>query len=99
MVTRPGFLTRKDQHNFLKFMHENVIKMKNKPAPALFRPLQGGPYWRALFVRGAANGGGDSAAAACLIASGSRTRRGYKYKFLVWRHPIYDRGGQVTDEL
>jgi hypothetical protein len=26
------------KHNFLKFKHENVITMKNKPAPALFRP-------------------------------------------------------------
>jgi hypothetical protein len=26
------------KHNFLKFKHENVIKMKNKPAPALLRP-------------------------------------------------------------
>jgi hypothetical protein len=31
-----GSLPRK--HNFLKFKHENVIKMKNKPAPALLRP-------------------------------------------------------------
>jgi hypothetical protein len=27
------------KHNFLKFKHENVIKMKNKPDPALLRPL------------------------------------------------------------
>jgi hypothetical protein len=26
------------KQNFLKFKHENVIKMKNKPAPALLRP-------------------------------------------------------------
>jgi hypothetical protein len=26
------------QHNFLKFKHENIIKMKNKPDPALLRP-------------------------------------------------------------
>jgi hypothetical protein len=26
------------KHNFLKFKHENVIKMKNKPAPAQLRP-------------------------------------------------------------
>jgi hypothetical protein len=26
------------KHNFLKFKHENVIKMKNKPDPALLRP-------------------------------------------------------------
>jgi hypothetical protein len=26
------------EHNFLKFKHENVIKMKNKPAPALLQP-------------------------------------------------------------
>jgi hypothetical protein len=26
------------KHNFLKFKHENVIKMINKPAPALLRP-------------------------------------------------------------
>jgi hypothetical protein len=32
-----GSLLRK--HNFLKFKHENVIKMKNKPDPALLRPL------------------------------------------------------------
>jgi hypothetical protein len=31
-----GSLPRK--HNFLKFKHENVIKMKNKPDPALLRP-------------------------------------------------------------
>jgi hypothetical protein len=29
-----GSLSHK--HNFLKFKHENVIKMKNKPDPALF---------------------------------------------------------------
>jgi hypothetical protein len=42
MVTSPGFLTRKDLYRisiiFLKFKHENVIKMKNKPYPALLRP-------------------------------------------------------------
>jgi hypothetical protein len=32
-----GSLSRK--YNFLKFKHENVIKMKNKPDPALLRPL------------------------------------------------------------
>jgi hypothetical protein len=41
MVTSPAFLTQKDlyrgQHNFLKFKHENVIKMKNKPDPDLLR--------------------------------------------------------------
>jgi hypothetical protein len=26
------------KHNFLKFKHENVIKIKNKPDPALLRP-------------------------------------------------------------
>jgi hypothetical protein len=26
------------KHNFLKFKHENVFKMKNKSAPALLRP-------------------------------------------------------------
>jgi hypothetical protein len=26
------------KHNFLKFKHENVIKMKNKPDPAPLRP-------------------------------------------------------------
>jgi hypothetical protein len=26
------------EHNVLKFKHENVIKMKNKPDPALLRP-------------------------------------------------------------
>jgi hypothetical protein len=26
------------KHNFLKFKHENVIKMKNKHDPALLRP-------------------------------------------------------------
>jgi hypothetical protein len=26
------------KHNFLKFKHENIIKMKNKPDPALLRP-------------------------------------------------------------
>jgi hypothetical protein len=31
-----GSLPRK--HNFLKLKHENVIKMKNKPYPALSRP-------------------------------------------------------------
>jgi hypothetical protein len=39
MVTSPyseGSLPHK--HNFLKFKHENVIKMKNKPDPAPFRP-------------------------------------------------------------
>jgi hypothetical protein len=41
MVTIPGFLIRKDLYrvnNFLKLKHENVIKMKNKPYPALLRP-------------------------------------------------------------
>jgi hypothetical protein len=32
-----GSLSRK--HNILKFKHENVIKMKNKPDPALLQPL------------------------------------------------------------
>jgi hypothetical protein len=32
-----GSLPRK--HNFFKLKHENVIKMKNKPDPALLRPL------------------------------------------------------------
>jgi hypothetical protein len=31
-----GSLPHKD--NFFKFIHENVIKMKNKPDPALLRP-------------------------------------------------------------
>jgi hypothetical protein len=31
-----GSLPRK--HNFLKFKHENVIKMKNKPVPSLLGP-------------------------------------------------------------
>jgi hypothetical protein len=26
------------RHNFLKFKHENIIRMKNKPDPALLRP-------------------------------------------------------------
>jgi hypothetical protein len=26
------------KHNFLKLQHKNVIKMKNKPDPALLRP-------------------------------------------------------------
>jgi hypothetical protein len=39
MVTSPGFLTRKDhKQNVLTFKQENVIKMKNKPYPALLRP-------------------------------------------------------------
>jgi hypothetical protein len=42
MVTSPGILTRKDLYGisliFLKFKHENVIKMKNKPDPVLLRP-------------------------------------------------------------
>jgi hypothetical protein len=38
MVTIPGFLTRKDLYCIIKFKHENVIKMKNKPDPALLRP-------------------------------------------------------------
>jgi hypothetical protein len=42
MVTIPGFLTLKDLYRrstFKKnFKHENVIKMKNKPDPALLRP-------------------------------------------------------------
>jgi hypothetical protein len=42
MVTIPGFLTRKDLYRvsiiFFKLKHENVIKMKNKPYPALLRP-------------------------------------------------------------
>jgi hypothetical protein len=31
-----GYLPPK--HNCLKFKHENVIKMKNKPDPAILRP-------------------------------------------------------------
>jgi hypothetical protein len=42
MITSPGFLTRKDLYRisiiFFKFKHENVIKMKNKPDPALLQP-------------------------------------------------------------
>jgi hypothetical protein len=40
MVTSPGFLTRTlpHKHNFLKLKHENIIKMKNKPDPALLKP-------------------------------------------------------------
>jgi hypothetical protein len=42
METIPGFLTRKDLYRisiiFFNIKHENVIKMKNKPDPALFRP-------------------------------------------------------------
>jgi hypothetical protein len=42
MVTIPGFLTRKDLYRISrikkKIKHENVIKMKNKPYPALLRP-------------------------------------------------------------
>jgi hypothetical protein len=42
MVTISGFLIWKGsltrKHNFLKLKHENVIKMKNKPYPALLRP-------------------------------------------------------------
>jgi hypothetical protein len=42
MAIIPGFLTWKDLYRlsiiFLKFNHENVIKMKNKPDPALLRP-------------------------------------------------------------
>jgi hypothetical protein len=37
MVTIPGFLTLKD-HIFVKFKHENIIKMKNKLDPAILRP-------------------------------------------------------------
>jgi hypothetical protein len=42
MVTSPGLLTWKDLYrissNFLKFKHENVIKMKNKHDPAILGP-------------------------------------------------------------
>jgi hypothetical protein len=42
MVTIPGFLIRKDLYRvsiiFLKLKHENVIKIKNKPYPALLQP-------------------------------------------------------------
>jgi hypothetical protein len=31
-----GFLP--DKHNFLKFKHENISKIKNKPDPALLQP-------------------------------------------------------------
>jgi hypothetical protein len=41
IVTIPEFLTQKDLYRlsivFLKFVHENVSKMKNKPDPALLR--------------------------------------------------------------
>jgi hypothetical protein len=36
MVTIPGSLPH--NHNFLKFIHKNIIKMKNKPDPALLQP-------------------------------------------------------------
>jgi hypothetical protein len=39
MVTNPGFYysegSLRNKHNFLKFKHENIIKMKNTPDPAL----------------------------------------------------------------
>jgi hypothetical protein len=42
MVISPGFLTLKDFYRiskiFFKIKNENVIKMKNKPDPALLRP-------------------------------------------------------------
>jgi hypothetical protein len=42
MVTIPGYLIQKDLYRvsiiFKNLKHENVIKMKNKPYPALLRP-------------------------------------------------------------
>jgi hypothetical protein len=41
-----------------------------------------------------ANGGAESAAAACHIVGRVEDRRGKKYKIVEWWNPSYDGGGQ-----